>query len=128
MGGNMSVQTIDIDLPDGWECVGFRPAKANEYVFDPVVGTPYQVSTGTYGKRIVMRPVWKWPSWLKADYIAQDESGLWCAHMVAPELDVTKGLWVSNSSTPLVDWVFDFTPPPVKECWRYNVFSRRCFE
>ena len=58
---------------------------------------------------------WKWPEWLKCNYIAMDEDGMWWGYNEIPSFE--DGVWFSTGDfryeTPLNDKTVAFTPPPV---------------
>ena len=73
--------TIQVKVPDGTDISGyeavFRLPVAGELIIDDIG----QVSR-TYGiqrvHRIVLKPKWKPPEWLKPGWIAKDEKNCWC--------------------------------------------------
>lgn len=115
---------IEIDIPDGWEFVRFGVPREGES-FITVTGkvSPYYFGCGLY--RIVIRQVWQWPVWLKAEWIAMDKGGdCWWAFNAEPQVNEDCfGGWFSPKDGRILyeknhfDWCTDFTPPPCTD-WR----------
>lgn len=105
---------IDIPIPDGWEFVGYRVAAPGEYFF--VCGEIFKCSCTTLSAQIVVRQTWKWPEWLKAKYIAMDESGCWYAYNCKPS--ITDYYW--QQAYFLDESLIDFSPPPCDD-WKESL-------
>jgi hypothetical protein len=87
---------IEADIPETHEPTGdYRRPRDGEYW----LGVHGQVRSGVAGScRIILREKWKWPAWLKADYIEFDGAS-WIGHTGLHMAYIWKAL-------------FDFTPPP----------------
>lgn len=118
----MPKQTIEVDLPDGYEPTGeVRPPKVGDHYLNywrEVHLSDRDFYADQY--RVIVRPVWKWPEWLKAPYIAMDSDGLWWAFAVKPMPEF--GCWQANGRPymRLKNEFTDFTPPPVDD-WRQSL-------
>jgi hypothetical protein len=103
----MKTFEITADVPDGFEVgscelVDTRPQTRGD-------------SDGTYLlSRIILRPVWKWPEWIRSgSWIAQGKCGLW--RIFRSEPYESFGTWLSEGNdhgwTITKDGPIDFTPP-----------------
>lgn len=106
----MTKQMIEVDVPDGWEAVGYRAPEIGEsyLLFDGSVSTV----DGVFIYPVpILRRSWKWPPWLKAGWIAMDRNGHWYAYTHEPTpLDIA---WSSaGGATWLSSGALAFTPPP----------------
>ena len=108
---------VEVECPEGYEPAygkeSFRPPKRGEnYVLDGVG----KVYTATFGfdtdRHLVVRPVWKWPKWLKARWIAMSRSGEWFAYQNEPRLSLENWITDKGQVCRLTGGLFDFTPPP----------------
>jgi len=114
-------QTIEIDVPEGWEIVGYRRPQHDEfYLKDGEIVKAY-LNCLTYSAIIVKRS-WEWPEWLKADWIAMDESGKWFAYSCAePVLD--DKVWARGEADVCIvlnSNMIDFNPPPCDD-WKKSL-------
>jgi hypothetical protein len=119
----MAKQLVEVDVPEGFEAVGHRLPLAGDFYINSkgeVVQSP-EAWNGCNGPRLVLRPEWTWPAWLKAPWIAMDSKGGWCAYQDEPRIIEGSDCW----GPQLGDWsdllpgIFDFTPPPVTD-WRQS--------
>jgi hypothetical protein len=70
------------------------------------------------GPRIIVRPAWQWPAWLKAPWIAQDRQGSWLSFNDEPLASERRDSgWDRNEELCLNSPHIDFTPPPCTD-WR----------
>lgn len=109
---------VKVECPDGYEPAygedSFRPPKKGELFVSAhrtVLTAEYDWEGGS-GTRLVVRPVWMWPKWLKARWIAMDGDDTWFAFECEPTLagdcwKPSKGMYVDLSHSNM----FDFTPP-----------------
>lgn len=66
--------TIEVDVPDGWEVVGYRKAQRDEHF--AMNGAVWQSVGETVEQHPIIVKAWQWPDWLKG-WIAMDEDGSW---------------------------------------------------
>ena len=124
MGGMMlQTFTITADVPDeGYEPTGeFRPAKTNE----AWIGLGFTTIIGrgsTHFAVIILRPVWKWPEWLTATWIAMDSDGSWCFYEEKPVIEgaVWSDVDGEVSCARHLEWAVSFTPPQCTD-WRKSL-------
>ena len=111
---------IEVDIPDGYEFIRYGVPIAGEFVIypDDAVMRSSGVSFGSY---IIVREAWKWPPWLKADYIAMDKEGDWYAHRDRPIR--YERFWVTEDNLHLAIGILDFTPPPCDD-WTQSLRVR----
>ncbi len=109
---------IDVDLgpyAKEWEPVAFRrPLKGEWFITD--VGHPHVWSFQEHtNPRLIIRRKWKWPEWLKAEWIAMDLNGSWFAYLVEPRAGVAAWATQGHTQLPLASFkkFFDFEPPAV---------------
>lgn len=108
---------IKVNCPDGYE-----PADVENSFRTPKIGEQYVGRTGAIyvcefdwddkpsHYRLIVRPVWKWPPWLKARWIACDAKCDWFCSDIRPAADSVG--WVGSNSSYLNPKHFDFIPPP----------------
>ena len=101
----MTKQTIttEIDIPDGYEFVQI------DYI-------PFEVC------RVVLRPIWQPPSWMRPGWIAMDENQDWYWHAVEPSQ--WDHIFSSRKHSCIIyrkgkPTVGDFTPPPCDD-WKQS--------
>lgn len=68
---------IEIDIPDGYElaCDHMRHPKAGDWFLDSTDLSVVQSPCDRVGLRVIVRPAWQWPAWLKCDWVAQNKDG-----------------------------------------------------
>ena len=109
---------IDVDLGQyaaEWEAVAFRVPKNGEWILTDM-GLPLQIDMEGFTRpRLVIRRKWKWPEWLKAEYIAMDANGRWFAYPFEPQAGMATWNVGGHSLLPLsmLKQFLDFTPPAV---------------
>ncbi len=98
--------TIEVDVPEGYE--GFlRPLTEYDNCY-----------------ALNWRPVWQWPAWLKAEWIAMDADGVWWAYENEPNV-FDRATWYAGGSKFEIDpRAFDFTPPPSVD-WKHGTDWRQ---
>lgn len=112
---------IDVDLgpyAEEWEAVAFRkPLKGECFITD--AGHPHVWGDQQHtNPRLIIQRKWKWPEWLKAEWIVKFAIGGWVATNEEPLL--TAGdYWSWGRYAPIYLDVFDFTPPPCTD-WRQS--------
>lgn len=124
----MSKALVEVELPDGWELAepAMRLPLSGDYWLSPngvqVMKATSQEEVAenvivcwTREPRVILRPAWQWPTWIKAPWIARTEGGSWWAFQGEPTLETYH--WIGNTVTQLDPKYFDFTPPPCDD-WR----------
>lgn len=107
---------LEIDVPEGYEVVRYGLPKEGEVYLAACRKKPkitkafrdYEVAN-----KIILQPIWEWPAWLKAPWIAMDEDGMWWGYQEEPQ--VVKDSWESRLNWYFnlnAEWATDFTPPP----------------
>lgn len=115
----MTIQKVEIDIPDGYEFVRYDKPKEGELFLDADDAVIAARFTLAYSKHVIVRKSWKWPPWLKYDWVAQDHNGKWYAFENEPSRS-------ASTWHPIGDFVmvssrrFDFTPPPCDD-WRQSL-------
>jgi hypothetical protein len=129
----MPLQKFEItaDVPSDLEPTGeFRVAALN---VDSFIGDNGMICRGTpdrmcgplttIGPRIILRPAWQWPEWIKpGTWLAMDSDGVWSLSSQEPKADPCGTYWfvekgvMAEVKTALVD----FTPPPCTD-WRQSL-------
>ena len=114
---------VRIEIPIGWEYVGFRPAKSGEHVLyvapGNCVASHYTSLLQSPLCCFIVRPAWQWPSWLKARWIAMDQCGDWWAY-ASMEPRPFGTTWHGTDGSRIDTDIFDFTPPPCTD-WRESL-------
>ena len=83
----MTKQTLELEVPEGWELTGeYRASKSEEYFLTPR-GTVVKHRFFDEVPKIIVRQDWQWPEWLKAPWIAMDKSGDWYAFNERPVIE-----------------------------------------
>lgn len=110
---------VEVECPEGYEPAygkeSYRcPKEGDQFVsIDGVVVTCRCDWSRSEGNRLIVRPVWQWPKWLKARWIAMSRSGEWFAYEHEPRL--YSGNWITDRGQHRhlsASCMFDFTPPP----------------
>jgi len=118
----MKVQ-VWVDIPDGYElaCAEMRPPNDRE-MFISERGYVERFNKGVkLGPRIIIRPAWQWPNWIRAEWIAMDSDGLWWCYTVEPNIYCDE--WRScELAVNLETALLDFTPP---HCTDWRTSKRR---
>jgi hypothetical protein len=95
----MAKQTLELEVPEGWELTGeYRFSRDGEH-FLTSLGKVVKHRLSDAIPRIIVRQDWQWPEWLKAPWIAMDKSGDWFAYDGKPVL----GQQSSISWKPQID-------------------------
>jgi hypothetical protein len=93
--------TIEINIPDVYEYVDFRPPVNGEYFMNPY-GSVVQFFNHTHNNsRIIIKKEFKWPDWLKAYCITKDENGDWFGNL--EDAIIVRGAWISNGFNIFLD-------------------------
>ena len=125
LGYEITVE-VRLEIPIGWEYVGFRPAKSGEHVLHVAPGNCVASHHKSRSQSplccFIVRPAWQWPSWLKARWIAMDMGGRWYWYENEPDHEDPRDLvWRSNGEYERLSTTFmDFTPPPCTD-WRESL-------
>jgi hypothetical protein len=93
--------TIEITVPDGYELTGeFRIPVPGDLYLTPGGSVIFQVNTGYFEKRFIVKGVFVWPDWLKAYCITKDENGDWFAYSddcsISDDFSIYVNSWVSQ--------------------------------
>lgn len=105
---------LEIDVPEGYEVVRYGLPKEGEVYLAACRKKPkitkafrdYEVAN-----KIILQPIWQWPAWLKAPWIAMDEDRTWYVYEDKPH--ISRDTWINvNQMNSIEDWAIDFTPPP----------------
>lgn len=114
-----------IEIPDGYELIKAEaqlPKKGESYlcINDGVI---YEAAFDySEEKHVIVRKQWQWPSWLKARWIAMDNTGEWYAWICnKPHIEDTK-MWLAQGYCRLDCGHFDFTPPPCTD-WTQSLME-----
>lgn len=117
----MKVQ-VWVDIPDGYElaCDEMRVPKTGELFISAYKMKVLTSCAEIDDPRVIVRPAWQWPSWLKAVAVAMDCDNRWFAHNDVPI--ATDYDWWCEESTGmfLCQKTLDFTPPPCAD-WRQSL-------
>ena len=103
---------IEIDVPDGYEFVRFDQRYESD--LDELAVSLPQSKSPMDAIYAICRPIWQWPEWLTAAWIAMDADGAWWAFDREPAKSITR--WINHSSECLVlrlDFgsLLNFVPP-----------------
>lgn len=107
----MPKQMVEIDVPDGYECVGWRLPRKNESYLSG--GVSVAVRDFEVVQYPVVRPIWQPPAFLKPGWIAMDMNGTWYWY----EAMATRGVESWNGMYPCRLACLNWTPPPCTD-WR----------
>jgi len=117
----MPKQTLQIDVPEGWRIARYRtPLEGEYYLHD---GEAVEAMVDFTDDRIVLVADWRWPSWLKAGWIAKCELGEWKAFNECPMRSDFHNEWFSvldAYGTLLDPDLFRFEPPPCDD-WKQSL-------
>lgn len=108
-------KAIVIPLPDGWELdcdtsdFRLQLSESKDRAWYPAIS-------------VRIRPVWQWPPWLKAKWIAMDGQGKWHGFGDQPAIQEAQKTWWGFPSFEIVSTMIDFTPPP---CADWKTSKRR---
>ncbi len=113
---------LSSELLGKWEPVAYRRAKRGEFFASENSGAVLQSDFDYEVTRmLIVCPVWQWPAWLKAEWIAMDSDGRWFAYKREP--DTVGGEWRSGEFASFLRGdLVDFTPPP---CTDWTQSKRR---
>ena len=95
----MPIVQVEVEIPDGYE-LACKPINIDPVKFKDKKHTDY---------RLLLRPAWQWPAWLKSRWIAMDDDVGWYAFSSRPHM-LNNG-WGGKCEF-LDSRLFDFTPPP----------------
>lgn len=117
----MSKQTIEVEVPSGWEAVAYRRPARGEWILGIADGQPCKCVMENYGDdRVIVRKAWRWPDWITAPWIAMGRNGNWFAFPVEPSRENYRdGCWSGGYETWLNPALVAFTPPPCDD-WRQS--------
>lgn len=112
--------TIDIDcVPSGYEPVRFGHPKAGELFVesnDNGCGRiKSEVTDCELALRLIVRPIWQPPSWLKPGWIATNGGTVWLWFKTKPSWLNSGGYWSDGTNIggkAISTEMLDFTPPP----------------
>lgn len=122
----MPKQTFEVRVPEGWRIAAYRiPLEGEHYLHD---GEAVEALADFTDDRLVLVADWRWPSWLKAGWIAMDKDGEWRAFNFRPFLDHRYEQWAEVvdgdgellGGTALDPDMFRFEPPPFDD-WRTSL-------
>jgi hypothetical protein len=133
----MAKALVEVEIPEGWEAVKYdHPGLGDYYIHDRLnavarVGYPGDMEPAQYWTptnseslklpRIILRPAWTWPAWLKAPWIAMEKDGEWIAFNYEPIANAHYWGHSINQkgqcSQGLHPSLCDFTGPPCTN-WR----------
>lgn len=118
----MTKVQVWVEIPDGFEL-------ACDMLRIPIEGEQFVANDGKVSiahddhalPRVIVRPTWKWPSWLKAAAIVRVRYGEWIAHESIPAFDDVYQVWKSDGRYfTIMPSLMDFTPPPCTD-WRTSL-------
>jgi hypothetical protein len=100
---------IEVEIPNGYElsrvCTGEHPE------LGPGEEVELRFQLCGVWHFVVVRPEWKWPDWLTAEWIAMDKDGEWWSHEYRPFTE--DYVWDSTGGMMRIDVDhIAFTPPP----------------
>lgn len=111
----------DVTPPEGYEIVRIGLPSPSDWVMD-YHGRAIRVPARDLNIAwMILRPIWQWPEWLTAPYIAMDSDGIWYAYTKEPSAvddDWCYGGcdWLLLSDRTLLA----FTPPPCTD-WKTSL-------
>ena len=116
---------LEVELPEAlrgeWEPVRFGyPRDGENYVTCGKVAASHRDHCeATTNPMLIVRKIWQWPAWLKAEWIAMDADGYWFAFNSEPfDHEYEKAWFSEHGENSILDTeFFDFTPPPCTD-WR----------
>lgn len=118
----MPKQTLELEVPEGWELTGeYRAPKPGDYFINSRGRVFDYCSTQLTTPKPIVRRVWQWPEWLKAGWTAMDKNGIWWAYTEKPR--VSGNGWTSPGIgiyEVINSQLLDFTPPPC-DGWRQSL-------
>jgi hypothetical protein len=114
-----------VNIPEGYElaCDEMRLPKDGEmYVVDGgcVCVAEYDWQ---HLHRLIVRPTWQWPAWLKARWLWCCSDNTWFAGNSNNPPELMRWGWYTGGHTVLIndhEDLFDFTPPPCTD-WRESL-------
>jgi len=112
-----------VETPDGYElaCDEMRPPKCGEHYMSAFDRAGVSVANrDASDPRIIVRPTWQWPAWLKVPAIAMDKCGDWWAFNTIPTLHRSTHEWIGECAFELIGDEVDFSPPPCTD-WRQSL-------
>ena len=98
--------TIEVDVPEGMEATLTTTLIAESS------------DTGaSYIARLQFAPVYQFPTWTSATWLAMDQDGHWSFYQNEPQ--ISDDIWWADGYYLEVNNLLDFTPPPVAD-WRQS--------
>lgn len=124
----MAKAMVAVEIPDGWElaCDEMRvPHYGDHYLAAGGIGFAVPGGAVSCFPRVIVRRVWQWPAWLKAEWLFCGPSGKWYASNARPSgrIDGPEGYglgWVCGGHTILIGNLIGFDPPPCDD-WRKSL-------
>lgn len=124
----MPKQTVEVPVPEGWLIAAYRvPLEGEHYLHD---GEAVEALTDFTDDRLVLVADWRWPSWLKAGWIAMDKDGQWYAYNDEPVIDDAAEYWFADADygEALIDPdMFRFDPPTCDD-WRTSLRQNPAYQ
>ena len=106
---------VKVDVPDGWEVVGYGVPRPGEYYLGHRGSGVYQAKAEyTYIASFIIEQGWVAPKWLKSGtWIAMDKSGSWWVFGVKPERASSAFFVPAGTGRSLLNCrMMNWTPPP----------------
>ena len=124
----------ELDLPDGYELAESKPRLLNKGNGDKyyltLCGEVREVSLGHMYPHFILRkvePVWKWPKWLKGNFLVRTPCGDVLLYQDKPTIVVSLSMdksWASNTPGWVVDLGHIDIEWPKFDTWRDSLVKK----
>lgn len=121
--------TVEVEIPNGFEIVDYRRAEKDEYRLLTRNQKPMAITWESVEKSesnyFILKKVWEWPKWLKANFLTYDADGVAWIWETKPDWDGTE--WLPGKGTDyekveLWSWAFQFDLPPRRSTPEENIW------
>lgn len=124
---------IEVDIPDGYEFIGFGQPKVGEYGLDVSDNKPfgpfnkYDISTECqeFENIVILRkkPEYKWPDFIKSGmYLCMNSQGIWRLSENEPTLSLYG--WVNSTGNMMRTCNFTMSNPETPSDWTKSLIRK----
>lgn len=127
---------IEVDIPDGYELVGFGEPKIGEFGLDLIDNAVY----GPFNQyditpacrkfdntiRLKKKPEYKWPDFIKSgSYLCMNKSGNWILYFCGDYTPYpTNCVWLVDGGHAIPTTNFNMSPPDAPSDWTKSLIRK----